>query len=673
MASASDGETLVAVRPHSSNGSTATSGGLATLLLLGAAGLSAFFGGYQLLETYVLAPRLDVRALNLLHIIRGITASLLLALFAAWYIVRHPTIVLQRSDRGADVVVGHQDWPREHLLWFIQMRWIAAGLAIGLIVISVPLTGMLSASQLPQLLTWWALLVSTNIVFRWALRRDVDFDRQVIAQAVVDLVVLTGLLNASGGIENPLSIAYLFHVIIVGILLPKRKAIGVALFGSAIFSFLALGELTGFLPHVTVLLFPHTHTMVGGHVHIIHAAHDVVFVTGRVVSFNAAMLLTAYFTTLVADRLRQSEADLEESARTARLERRRLEGVIDAAGLGMAIIGSDQTLEWVNQRLASWLGWRSDAAGQPCPHDHSNPGGCFGCIAADTLARGEQTENEISVAAKNGGIRYFRNVASPVRDADGRIVQVAEVVEEVTARKALESEALHSGRLSILGQLAAGIAHEIGNPLSSLHARLQLMKRRLEPDFIRESLDVLQSQIDRIGRIVRNVSHLAQKRRDGWLPIDINAVVSEAVSLVKMDQRAASIRFAEQLRSDLPPVRGIRDQLLQVFINLLLNAVEAMPDGGTLETTTVEEAHRVKVMIRDSGVGMNETVRTRLFEPFFTTKQEGTGLGLSICYSLVHAHGGSINVASEPGTGSCFTVDLPVTAAADIRRRGAQA
>jgi signal transduction histidine kinase len=110
-----------------------------------------------------------------------------------------------------------------------------------------------------------------------------------------------------------------------------------------------------------------------------------------------------------------------------------------------------------------------------------------------------------------------------------------------------------------------------------------------------------------------------------------------------------------------------------VFINLLLNAVEAMPDGGTLEATTVEEAHRVKVMIRDSGVGMNETVRTRLFEPFFTTKQEGTGLGLSICYSLVHAHGGSIDVASEPGTGSCFTVDLPVTAAADIRRRGAQA
>jgi hypothetical protein len=120
-------------------------------------------------------------------------------------------------------------------------------------------------------------------------------------------------------------------VIIVGILLPKRKAIGVALFGSAIFSFLALGELTGFLPHVTVLLFPHTHTMVGGHVHIIHAAHDVLFVTGRVVSFDAAMLLTAYFTTLVADRLRQSEAELEESARTARLERRRLEGVIDAS------------------------------------------------------------------------------------------------------------------------------------------------------------------------------------------------------------------------------------------------------------------------------------------------------------------------------------------------------
>jgi signal transduction histidine kinase len=664
---------LVEVRPHDSDGSVATSGGLATLLLLGAAGLSAFFGGYQLLETYVLIPRLDGRALKLLHIIRGITASLLLALFAAWYLVRNPTIVVQRFDRGVDAVVDHQDWKRDHLRWFIQMRWIAAGFAMGLIVIAVPLTGLLSASLLPQLLTWWAFLVGANLVFRWALRHDVDFDRQVMAQAVVDLIVLTGLLNASGGIENPLSIAYLFHVIIVGILLPKRKAIGLAVFGSAAFSFLALGELTGFLTHVTVLLFPHTHTMVGGHVHIVHAAHDVVFVAGRVVSFDAAMLLTAYFTTLVTEGLRRSEADLERSARTARLERRRLEGVIEAAGLGMAIIGSDQTLEWVNQRLASWLVWPGDAAGQPCPHDHSHPSGCFGCIAADTLARGEQTENEISVAAKNGGIRYFRNVASPVRDADGRILQVVEVVEEVTARKALESEALHSGRLSILGQLAAGIAHEIGNPLSSLHARLQLMKRRLEPDFTRESLDVLQAQIDRIGRIVRNVSHLAQNRRDGWVPIDVNTVVSEAVSLVKMDRRAASIRFAEQLGNDLPRVRGIRDQLLQVVINLLLNAVEAMPEGGTLETTTVEEAHRVKVMIRDSGVGIDEMVRTRLFEPFFTTKPEGTGLGLSICYSLVHAHGGSIEVASDPGSGSCFTVDLPVPAATDNRRRGAQA
>ncbi len=637
-----------------------------SLLLFGGAGLSAFFGGYQLLETYVLIPRLGTQSLYLLHMLRGISASLLLASFAVWYLIQHPTIV-QRLD-GAGGFLESRQWKAEHLRWFIRMRWVAAGFALALIVIAVPLTGIISAAHLPQLLICWGVLVVANFLFLHALQRGFDFDRQVIAQSVVDLGVLTGMLNASGGIENPLSIAYLFHVIIASILLPKRKAIAVAVFGSAIFSFLALGEMFEILPHSTILLFPHSMAMSGGHMHINHAAHDPVFVAGRVLSFLGVMLLTAYFTTLVTERLRESEADLEASARKAILEQRRLEGVLDAAGLGIAIVGADGEVAWVNLRLAGWMGWPAPAVGAMYPHDHSEPRNCIACAAAQTLARAEQSEIEITVPAPGGHLRYFRSVASPVHDADGRVVQAVAVVEEVTARKALEAEALHAGRLAVLGQLAAGIAHEIGNPLSSLHARLQLMKRRNDPEFHRQSLDVLQSQIDRIGRIVRNVSHLAHGARDGWMTIDVNSVASEAVSLVKLDGRAANVRFSERLQQTLAPVRGVRDQLLQVTLNLLLNAIEAMPGGGTLEVATSVDEQLVRIAVTDTGSGIDESVRARLFEPFFTTKAEGTGLGLSICYSLVHAHGGSIDVSSRPGEGSRFIVNLPVAAAVPSTR-----
>jgi two-component system sensor histidine kinase AtoS len=254
--------------------------------------------------------------------------------------------------------------------------------------------------------------------------------------------------------------------------------------------------------------------------------------------------------------------------------------------------------------------------------------------------------------------RHFRHATFPVRNTAGEVVQAVHVVEEITSRKELESQALHASGLAVLGQLAAGVAHEIGNPLSSLHARVQLMKRHPDPAAIAESLDVLEKQIDRIGRIVRGVSHLARNRFDSRGIVDAEAVVREAISLVRFDRRAERVHICDELRA-LPPVRGIRDELLQVVLNLLFNAVEAMPDGGSIRTRAFTDDGHVRIAVSDSGPGIEPAVRARLFEPFFTTKHDGTGLGLSICRSLVHANGGTIEVESEPGHGAQFTIVLP--------------
>ena len=261
-------------------------------------------------------------------------------------------------------------------------------------------------------------------------------------------------------------------------------------------------------------------------------------------------------------------------------------------------------------------------------------------------------------------MRYFRHATSPVRDESGSVVQVVELVEEITGRKALEAEALHAGKLSVLGRMAAGVAHEIGNPLSSMDTRLHLMEQRKDPKFLLESVEVLRGQIRRIGRIVHGISHFARSGTSEWSVWELTSVLEEAIDIVRLDRRAKQIVFQRDLAVPAPKVRGQRDQISQVFLNLLLNAVEAMTEGGTITIATYQANGKARTAISDTGPGMDDTIRGRLFEPFFTTKDKGTGLGLSISYSLVHAHGGSIEVMSEPGKGCRFTVLLPLAGSA---------
>jgi signal transduction histidine kinase len=390
-----------------------------------------------------------------------------------------------------------------------------------------------------------------------------------------------------------------------------------------------------------------------------HASHDLLFVAGRIFPFVVVLLLTSYFTTVVADRLRRSEKDLENAARTAMLEHERLESVIHTARVGMMLVEPEVTIRWFSHRAAGWLNLTPGNIGRHCPLDGAS-GGCPECLVRKTALTGESLEAERAVTGEGGALRHFRHGTSPIRDEKGRVVQVVELVEEITSRKVLESEALHAGKLSVLGRMAAGIAHEIGNPLSSLTTRLHLMEQRGGPDFVQESLKVLHGQIGRIGRIVRGVSQFAKPEAEGWSVWDVNQVLDEAVGIVRLDRRAREIEFERSLASPSPKVRGVKDQVSQVLLNLLLNAVEAMPEGGSVRTETFQRNGMACVAISDSGPGMDEAVRARLFEPFFTTKPEGTGLGLSVSYSLVHAHGGRIEVESRPGEGSRFAVLLPV-------------
>ena len=224
-----------------------------------------------------------------------------------------------------------------------------------------------------------------------------------------------------------------------------------------------------------------------------------------------------------------------------------------------------------------------------------------------------------------------------------------------------KQEAAHSERLAVIGQLAAGVAHEIGNPLTSISSIVQLLERRSEDPFVSDQLKEVKRSIDRIARIVRELVDFSRPAPSVPALVQVNDILATAIRLMQYDHRAKRIDFVSDHAIDLPFVQVVPDQLLQVFLNLLINAVDAMDGVGVVETRTAEDERGVAVLIRDSGHGIPASIIARVFDPFFTTKPvgRGTGLGLSVSYGIMKRYGGSIEVESDVGVGSTFTVRLP--------------
>lgn len=260
---------------------------------------------------------------------------------------------------------------------------------------------------------------------------------------------------------------------------------------------------------------------------------------------------------------------------------------------------------------------------------------------------------------------------SPLRTPTGEIIGAVLTLEDVTERVQLERMARQSEKMAALGALAAGIAHEINNPIGIIASRVELMlmearERRLSSEVLKD-LEVLEKHAGRVARITQGL--LSFSRQSPWKldAVDVNQVVEEALLLVEKQFAKEGITVKKDFTADLPKIQGSSNQLEQVVVNLLNNAREAMPNGGTLRVSTalgrdprVEDRSKVEIQVGDTGPGIAPEVFPRIFDPFFTTKEQGTGLGLSVSYGIVQEHGGTIIAESRPGEGSTFIVQLPI-------------
>ncbi|HLY25282.1 MAG TPA: response regulator [Aggregatilineales bacterium] len=284
------------------------------------------------------------------------------------------------------------------------------------------------------------------------------------------------------------------------------------------------------------------------------------------------------------------------------------------------------------------------------------------------LALGSNAPNNFS----SGDFSVLRSIAEQatlaIRNAQlytelrGYAQGLEGMVEARTAAlQSAQAQLARAEKLAALGTLAAGVAHEVNNPLQPLLTNLQMALEDMDEDrpVDRELLEFAERDVQRIQRIVMRLLDFARPSQSSKSLVDIGDIIGDVLSLAGKQLEHAHVRVRTALEAH-PPVLGNADQLKQVFLNLVVNAMEAMPDGGSLDISSVDQGGYLVVIVKDTGTGITAEQLPQVFDPFFTTKSDGTGLGLSVTYGIIEAHSGQIEAESEPGHFTQFKVKLPI-------------
>ena len=328
------------------------------------------------------------------------------------------------------------------------------------------------------------------------------------------------------------------------------------------------------------------------------------------------------------------------------------------------VVVLDREYRVVEANAAALRMYGPDLVGTPCYRvfeGRSAP--CEDCAAARTFATGRPASEERSENTGSG--REAVEVETyPVVGAGGGINSVIEIARIVTTEKKVQMQMMHQQKMAAFGLLAAGMAHDIGNPLAAIESQLQLARQ--QPDRQGETLTVVSKEIARMSRMLRELIDFTRRRRDAVMLVSVNQVVEDVIRLLSHDPRARTVTVARRLAPKLPGIRTTEDHLFQVLLNLGLNSLDAMPGGGTLEIETSGRSGWVVVRVCDTGRGIPSDVREHLFEPFFTTKASGrgTGLGLFVSQSIVESMGGDLTLEQTDDHGTVFAIFLPVSTSA---------
>jgi len=299
----------------------------------------------------------------------------------------------------------------------------------------------------------------------------------------------------------------------------------------------------------------------------------------------------------------------------------------------------------------------------PCHEANSN----CPCPLGDSVSTFKASQAEHTHHDHEGKTLYFEIITYPLRDASGHATRVIHLSRDITLQKHLENEyhqlALQTEKLSALGRMAAGIAHEINNPLAGiLLYSSNLIKKVPEGGPLKEGLEVIVQETVRCRTIIQDLLEFSRGKEPQKIPADINDIMEKTLSILENEFRLHHISVEKNLSKKIPDNLLDVNQMQQVFVNLFLNAVEAIQEKGKITVRSCMDPGQKsqRVEISDTGCGVPSENISKIFEPFFSTKAKGTGLGLAVSFGIVRNHQGDIKVSSQPGHGTRFTIEIPL-------------
>ena len=564
----------------------------------------------------------------------------------------------------------------KQIAWLARLRWIAiggvfvtVGIAWWLDVIDLPLPLYLIAVFM-LLYNFEPQLYSKHV----SKKRLVSIKRHACTHILLDLFSLTALIHFSGGVENPFIFYFVFHLVIASIILSKKVSYVLATLNTALLSSVIVLEYFEILPHhhlnnfLPMALWQHP-----------------IYVVSVLFVFTSTLFFSVYLATTITDTARAREEEtrdlkesleekvleLEAARKDVLFERNKLKSIIDCMHEGVVFVDERNQIALSNkaaqqiQREQSNADFSLATAAQSEATDSQS----YDILSqmVRELSAGDSMIEQKSVQIKD---RHFENTVAAVRDGKEGHLGTVLVSRDVTDRKRMEHQLILSEKMAAIGEVAAGVAHEINNPLDGLINCILRIKRDPENTHqTKEYLDLMEEALRRIESTVKQLLDFSRHHELSLTSISLNEVVDEVTGLIEYSAQEKGIKIEKRYHSDYASILGDKHLLEQVVLNLALNAVAAMPDGGALilETGIVEAdafsgTQMIYVRVTDTGIGIPHAIQDRIFDPFYTTKilEKGTGLGLSVSDRIVRQHEGTLEFESKPGQGSTFTVNLPV-------------